>query len=60
MNYLSKLKPMHKLQIGIVIFGLATISGYVLWNYKLGFLGGVITGLLAALGLGLLATYKKK
>ncbi len=51
---------MRKLQIGIVIFSLAAILGYVLWNYKLSFLGGLITGLLAALGLGLLATYKKK
>ena len=60
MSYLLKINSRIRLQLGLVIFGLALIGLYFNWNYNVGFFGGFITGILLGLGFGLIVTYKKQ
>ena len=59
MSFLLQIKPRTRLTLGIIFSVLALVMFYIVWTYDTGFIGGFMTGLLTAGGIGLVVTYKK-
>ena len=60
MNFILRINPKYRLQLGTIAMILAVISFFIISNYETGFFGGLLTGILTGLGIGLIVTYKKQ
>jgi fructose-specific phosphotransferase system IIC component len=61
MSFILKIPSKTRLIVGIIATTLAVLSFLILDKYnKVGFLGGLISGMLLGMGIGLIVTYKKK
>jgi fructose-specific phosphotransferase system IIC component len=59
MSFILKIPSKTRLIVGIIATTLAVLSLLILDKYKVGFLGGLISGMLLGMGIGLIVTYKK-
>ncbi|MEQ3664384.1 MULTISPECIES: hypothetical protein [unclassified Olleya] len=59
MSFILKIPSKTRLIVGIIATTLAVLSFLILDKYKVGFLGGLISGMLLGMGIGLIVTYKK-
>ena len=59
MSFILKIPSKTRLIVGIIATTLGVLSFLILDKYKVGFLGGLISGMLLGIGVGLIVTYKK-